>query len=98
MNFPSIYKACFAVTLDNGGLNRYRDVDQIQREYADFMSTYEVRYPGLDLAGIDRWYGSLSEDDMEIATAGEETEMQKLYEDAPQGAYALVEHWFEEHC
>lgn len=96
--FDNIYKACFAVTLDNGGLNRDRGEDQIKEEYADFMATYEARYPSVDLPSIDAWFGSLDDEAMEVATAGEESEMQALFEDAPEGAYTLLEHWFEEHC
>lgn len=97
-NYPFIYKACFAVTIDNGGLNQYRGESQIKEEYASFIESIKSLYPEYNLEDINLWFKSLKDEDMETATAGEDTDMQELFESAPKGAYIILERWFEEYC
>ena len=93
--YPFIYKACFAVTLDNGGLNRDNDEPSIKDAYHTFIQSFAADNPGYDLEAINRFFKSLSKEEMEIATAGEETEMLALFQDSPEGAYTLLVYWFE---
>lgn len=97
--FDSIYKACFAVTLDNGGLNRYRSEEQIKQEFDDFIVTYEARHLGSqNLFAIDAWFSTLSVEQMKTATGGEESEIEEMFLAAPFGANQLLNAWFDEHC
>lgn len=97
-NFPFIFKACFAVTQDNGGLNRDRDINQIREEYADFLVTFEARYPNFKLDDINKFFKSLSDEDLSTAAAGEESEMIAVMSRGPLGSDVLLTEWFEEHC
>lgn len=94
--YPFIYKACFAVSLDNGGLNRDRPEGDIKTDYHQFIN--EAGLALMDLQAINDWFKYLSDEEMGIATAGEETEMEELFKDAPQGAYALLNLWFDGPC
>ena len=102
--YPNIWEACFLITLDNGGLHRGRSESQIEQEFDGFLLGVE-EHEIWDLQKIDNWISTLSrkshveiESQLETLCCGEETEMEELYKEGPQGAYALLNAWFDGPC
>ena len=93
--YSYIYHACFLVLLDNGGLNRDHSQKQFELEFEAFIMGVE-EHESWKLSDIDDWFGRLSEEELEVATAGEDTEMNALYESAPEGSLQLLNKWFED--
>jgi hypothetical protein len=81
---------------DNGGINRDRSEARATRELRHFLD--RVPFDRAVLAAIDAWLGTLSEEQMLIAVAGEETEMDALLASSPPFTGALLCAIFEEVC
>lgn len=94
--FPNIEKACLAVALDNGGINRFRSVDKQRREYAKWLAQQD--YP--NLAEIDQWLGTLSKDDLETVCVGGQDEPGTIAIRASAPAFLddLLNSYFDEVC
>lgn len=95
--YPNIYKACFEVTLDNGGLNRDRSENQIEEEFDAWLLGVEEN-ENWDLKAMDTWIGTLIKEDLEILTAGEETEMMELSALGPPHINDMLNAWFDGPC
>jgi hypothetical protein len=91
----NIQKACLEISYDNGGVNRYRPVEQVQKAMDDFLAT---RPYSDNFAEIDKWLGTLSKDELQTVCAGEESEMQAILSSAPAFTATLLEEYFDEVC
>lgn len=101
--FPLIAKVIETAVIDNGGLNRFRPIEDIHAKIDEVLGQDGVDYADLQL--IEDWLKTLNEEEFDLACSGEETEMQELYARAPaihgQGDGATVADFFEgayEHC
>ncbi len=94
--FPGIWRACFAITIDNGGLHRDRSERRVKEEFEVWLP--QIEDTGVDLAVIDSWLAALSEDDLGTVTAGEMKEMKEKMNSAPPGTEKLLNDYFDEVC
>ncbi len=94
--YAGIWRACFAITLDNGGLHRDRSERQVKEEFRVWLP--QIEDTGVDIAAIDAWLAALSEDDLGTVTAGEMDEMAEKMKPAPAGTDKLLADYFEEVC
>lgn len=93
--FPNITKACWEITLDNGGLHRDRPEARIHKARAAFL----MARPYYDLLPeIDRWLGDLSPEDFETVCIGEASEAEALLAPAPPFTETLLNEYFDEVC
>lgn len=102
--YPNIWDACFLITVDNGGLNRNRSVEQIQTEFEAFIERVQ-KTESWNLVAINNWIGTLDrksygvlDSQFDILCCGEETERDALLNGSPIGTNDLLEKWFEEVC
>lgn len=95
MNYPGIEKACFEITIDNGGLRRDRGEEQVKEETRAFLNQrpYQDKLPA-----IDAWLGSLDEETLSTVCAGEHEEMKAALSDSPEGTVRLLDEYFDEVC
>lgn len=91
--YPGIAKAALEMAYDNGGVSRDRPesvtIDELDRVLAGGVEL------AFDLDAISGWLETLSEDDLVIAVAGEQTEMARLLEAAPAGTDFLLNAIFD---
>ena len=93
--YSGIRKACFLITLDNGGLNRWRPEKAVHKSITDFLASRA--YESSVLATIDSWLSSLSDEGLERACVGEQSEMEAfLTEHSPPFTNALLDEYFED--
>lgn len=92
--FPGIARAAFSIALDNGGINRNRSEKQQRRDFNQFID----RQPPEILADIDAWLSSLTDDELETACTGEQTEMDDLLSGSPPFTDKLLNDYFNEVC
>jgi hypothetical protein len=95
--FDGIKRAALEISLDNGGINRDRSIEQMTKELDDFLEkTKDV----ITLFLIDAWLRSLSEEDMNTVCAGgqDEPETIELMSKAPSGTNELLNEIFEQVC
>lgn len=93
MSYPGIERATLLIALDNGGINRNRSEEQQKAELeAFFVGRRE------DLAKIDAWLLSLTNEQLETACCGEHDEMAALLASAPPGTDQFLNDYFDEVC
>lgn len=94
--YPGIATALFAITLDNGGLNRDRPTDKINDEMHDWLA----KFPRTFLDVFEPWLAALDENGIEQMTAGEETEREEFMaaNNVPPLLDEFLTKWFDEVC
>jgi len=90
--YPGITRAALLVALDNGGINRDRSREDFESALQFFLGDRTED----NLPEIDRWLAGLSDDDLDTACCGEETEMLEFLKQSPKGTDALLNAIFEE--
>ena len=96
LHWPGLWRACFLITVDNGGLNRFRSEEKIKREFRDFIDRRPE--PAEILRAIDDWLKDLDEERLETVTVGEHTEMEEALKNGPVFTDTILGAWFDEHC
>lgn len=91
--FPAIAKATLEMSYDNGGINRDRTEADCMKALDEVLSAEGVYYN--DLTAIDAWLATLTEEQMQVVVAGEETEMKASLANAPPHADALLNDIFD---
>ena len=93
MIFAGIERAHLEIAYDNGGIHRGRSERVAKTELRRFLGTvpYELRE-------IDAGLSSLSEEQLQVVCAGEETEQIAVLANAPPFTDALLNEIFEEVC
>lgn len=91
--FPGIAKATIEMAYDNGGVHRERREHDVLRDLDTVLNDGVAI--AFNLSEIDKWLATLSDDDLQIAVAGEETEREQLMGTAPPGTDALLDEIFE---
>ena len=102
-SFPGIVKAALLLALDNGGINRDRSQESCLQDLAAHLNLHwlNARHSGLRttqyvaLKAIDAWLDGLSEDDLDTACNGEESEAATMVANAPHGTAELLNDIFE---
>ncbi len=91
--YPAIARAALEMSYDNGGINRDRSeadvLEALERIIADGGDI------AFDLSAIDKWLGTLDENQMQVAVAGEQSEMERLLATAPTGTDAFLNSVFD---
>lgn len=72
MNYPNITKACLEIAYDNGGVHRYRSEEKVRSEIDEWL---EQNSQAWDLERFEYYLGTLSEEELHTACAGEEEDM-----------------------
>jgi hypothetical protein len=95
MTYAGIERAALEISYDNGGINRFRTEADLRGELDAYLATSGQTF---DLAAIDAWLLALSEDEIEIVCAGEQTEALALLASrhAPAGTDELLNNIFEQ--
>jgi hypothetical protein len=93
IKYQNIARACFAICIDNGGINRERSEQQWRDEFAAFIN--REAWPPEILVAIDAWLGTLAADDLETVCAGVDTEAMTLMESAPPCTQEVLDAYFE---
>lgn len=91
--YPAIAKATLEMAYDNGGINRDRSEENCMQDLDAVLGAEGVYHD--DLVKIDAWFASLSDDQMQVAVAGEETEMKVLLASAPPHTDELLNDIFD---
>lgn len=94
--YPGIWRACFEIKIDNGGLHRDRSERQVKEEFNTWLTC--IADTGADLLAIDAWLAALSDDDLGTITAGEMNDMAAKMNSAPPFTEKLLNDYFEEIC
>lgn len=92
--YPGLWRACFAITVANGGLHRERPEERIKEEFCDWLALSA----GVDLLAIDAWLATLDESDLETVTDGEASKADALLKSAPANTQALLNDYFDKVC
>jgi hypothetical protein len=92
---PGILRAFESIALDNGGINWNRSSEQHQRECAEWLDEIKDQF---DIVMIDAWLSSLSDDDLETACNGLDTDMEALMQEAPPDTSDFLNLYFNEVC
>lgn len=103
--FPGLCRATLELAYDNGGINRDRSEDDCLHEFALYLEEHWLRaeHAGLRtmllcaVIVIDDWLSQLSDEDVNTACNGEETEAAAILETAPHGTSDILDGIFE-HC
>ncbi len=90
--YPSFAKACFAVTIDNGGINRTRSAKAWRGDYRKWAVAQQ------DLTEINAWCATLTNEQItEWAIGGDdEPEKKRLQASAPAFADQMLDKYFDE--
>lgn len=82
--YPNIRKAFLEMSYDNGGINIGRTEEDAIAASEPVMSTIASEVICGDLVRLDEWLGTLSDYDIGVLTAGEETEATALAAKGPK--------------
>lgn len=101
--FPGIIKATLSLAYDNGGINRERSERECLRDLSANLRErwLSARHAGLRttqyvaLKAIDSWLNNLSEESLDTACNGEESEVATMLSSAPHGTTELLNDIFE---
>jgi hypothetical protein len=77
---------------DNGGVNRDRPESMTITELDAVLA---LPHPPMDLDAVSLWLMGLSEEHLVTAVAGEESEVEELMQQAPQGTNNLLNAIFD---
>jgi len=97
--FPLITQLIVNSVIVNGGLYKGRSLGDIHAKLDESLGAEGVYHT--DLMLLENWLGSLSTNDLETITAGEEREVAAIFETAPDmgdvvgGAQAFVNNVYE---
>lgn len=83
--FPNIKKAFIEMSYDNGGINIHRTEEDAYNETEQVLSAEGVVEE--DLQTLDDWIGTLTDDQIQMLVAGEESERIEMEEklNSPRG-------------
>lgn len=95
-NYPGIARAALEITLDNGGINIRRSVEQQERDRDKWLAAQ----PEDLVRPIDEWLAGLSDDDLRAVCSGgqDEPEQLALLAAAPPFTDDLLNDYFEKVC
>ena len=91
---PGIAKAYIEMERCNGGINRYRTVDDAL-EYLERCIAKDGLDVAMDLPTIDAYFAGLPDDELLTAVDGEEGEREQLMASAPPGADQFLHAMFD---
>ena len=96
LTWPRIGQACFAITIDNGGINRGRSVQKWRRDFVRWIT----KRPSELLRPIEDWLTTKSAAEIEAICCGGQGEPEQVaaMADAPAFADDLLTEYFEEVC
>lgn len=96
MQYEGINRAAMAITLDNGGLNIHRPIEQVHAERDAWLATKQPT----ELLPIDEWLRTLTEDEMFLLCAGgaDDPAQEALLAKGPAGTNELLDDYFEKVC
>jgi len=91
--YDHITQAAVEMAYDVGGINR----DMPEARYREAVTSYlpTTDFHATQLDRVNRWLGSLSEDDLNTVCAGEESEAAALMKNAPPETELLLNDLFE---
>lgn len=95
VRYPGIAKAALEIAYDNGGINRHRTEAGHRRDLNRFLDRQTL--PVDVLVAIDGFLSELSDDDLLLVTAGEQSEAEEFLRTkaAPPFLGALLNDIFE---
>lgn len=99
--YPNIEAMALEIAYDNGGIfngmgiceSRYES--DVIADLHEFLANTDKTE--IELARYDAWLGSLTKEQFETVSSGEETEMQAIFKDGPDGMDDFLNEIFE-HC
>lgn len=96
--YPGIAKAALEISYDNGGINRDRSEAKHRRDLNRFMAREPMERD--QLQAIDKFLTALSEGDLQLVTAGEQSECDEFLRraSAPPFLSDLLCRIFEKVC
>lgn len=96
--YPNLVKTFMFITLDNGGINRTRSIDQWNKEVNTFL--LKQNNSDLHLLEWDRWLGTKDEKTLDLIAAGgqDEPETIEAHKNMPEGLDEFLNIYFEEVC
>jgi hypothetical protein len=92
---PGILKACEAIALDNGAINRNRSSMDHAKEVGMWLDEVKDQF---DLVMIDAWFSGLSEEDLDTACNGVDEAMVEICKTAPPNTDEFLNLYFNEVC
>lgn len=94
MKYSGLLRATECIALDNGGINRYRPLEQQQKEALAWIE----RQPTTLMEAVDAWLSTLSDEDLETVCCGEFSAAQELLASAPPFTDDTLNNYFDEVC
>lgn len=106
--YPNIERVCLEIAYSDGGINRDRSREVVEGEIRAWLE--KQKEEGFSTGGvfnsrqrydffeIDRWIGTLSDDQLSIVADGEMTEADDILVSSPIGTKQLLEYYFDEVC
>jgi hypothetical protein len=80
--YPNLKRVALEIAYDNGMINRFC-TEELFLKSLDPIIGAEGTYHA-DLVVWDEWLGTLTDEQIQIVAAGEQTEMEELMADAPE--------------
>lgn len=94
--YQGIARACFVISLCNGGINAVRSDIQWYKEFDQWLRKQD--YDSEILYNIDEWLAQLDEWTMEIVCDGDNIEAKAILFSSPVFTDTLLDAYFNEVC
>lgn len=92
--YPNLTKAVVEMAYDNGAVNRDRTEENLLQRLDDYLG--QTGHDHARLAEMDDWFAGLTNRQISVAVAGEESEMQALLATAPWDTGVFLDGVFDE--
>lgn len=89
--YPNLHAACFAIALARGDVNRFSDATDVHNSIADWVD----RQDDNDLPPIEAWLGTLTKDELDIVTDGDDEDAKRILTRSPPLSADLLARFFE---